>query len=140
METASPQVFIPITHPEIEDYFSKNNNERKDTNIGFITFNFLKEENLESSLSLGDPIYCQTCGASINIYSNVRKNPHDENSTWICAFCNNENHLLEFNEKEKPIINDPLYLIENFNYYKKEIMQAKEIIPSFLYFFYHLFI
>ena len=70
MKTASPQLYLPQNKIEIKEYFEKDMNERKDTNIGVIGFSFAKED-LKKSLSLGDPIFCVNCGAALNSMSTI---------------------------------------------------------------------
>lgn len=126
MNTASPQLFIPINKSEIKEYFSQSNEERIDTNIAVITFNFLKE-NFEETLNYNKPYFCEECRAAMNFSSKIIEN-NDEKSTkshiWKCEFCDFVN-FFDFEEKQKPDNKDPIYLLKDKNA-KKEQEETNE--------------
>jgi len=110
MKTASPQLFVPISQNDIKEYFASNSNERKDTNIGLLSFNFLKE-GLHDTFSAEDLILCEACGAALNVHSKLQDaNEEKMKNLWYCEFCNSAN-LVILKEIEKVKKSDPLYLM-----------------------------
>lgn len=126
MQFASPQLFVPTTPAEIQNYFVQDINERQNTNIGFITFNFLKENFKDSLFSAKEPFICQKCGAAINLYSNIRESEDNSKHLWPCEFCGHQNILHEFDENEKPITNNNVYLLKKFDKKKTNMAEHQE--------------
>lgn len=127
MNTASPQLFIPINKSEIQEYFSKSNEERVDTNIAVITFNFLKENFLEK-LSCNKPYFCEECGAALNFSSKIMENNAEKptkHHIWKCEFCDFVN-FFDFEHEEKPDSKDPIYLLEGTLAKKEEDSKEEE--------------
>ena len=112
MKTASPQLFVPILEKDIKDYFAANIiNERKDTNIGLLNFNFISS-NLEDCLPKEELILCNNCGAALNFHSKIKEETEEKQKfLWVCEFCYCEN-FIQINENEKIKKADPLYLLQ----------------------------
>ena len=101
---ASSKMYVPGNEKESKEYFSHNNDDRKDTNIICIGFSILKQDP-KNLIQNGDPILCSNCKVGFNCYSiSVAQ-------VWACEFCGAKN-LLQIDENEIPKKEDCLYLLE----------------------------
>ncbi len=67
-----------------------------------------------SELATGDPIFCSSCNAVFNMYSNVEELKRDEGEEcqiWTCEFCNTKNPV-QVEPEEKPKTKEVNYIVE----------------------------
>ena len=110
MGMASSKMYVPGNEKEAKEYFSKNNDDRKDTNIICIGFSILKQDP-KNLIQNGDPILCGNCKVGFNCYSESAQKNSENNRVWDCEFCGCLNKLL-IDENEIPKKEDCLYMIE----------------------------
>lgn len=131
MKTASPNFFVPIKPGQIKEYFASNVNERKDTNIGLISFSFLKE-GAKAALNPADLLLCSHCTAALNFLSQIREEFNEEKTSqdylWTCEFCGHENSV-DISDNEKIKKSDPLYSIQR-EAVKEETKKAEETVKE----------
>ena len=106
MGMASSKMYVPSSEKEKKEYYS--NADQPDTNIICINFAILKQDP-KSLIQIGDPIICEKCGASFNMFSCLKN--ENQKKIWICEFCQNINELV-IEQEEIPNKDDCLYLIE----------------------------
>lgn len=110
MGMASSKMFVPSEEKEMKTYFSRDKNDRKDTNIICIGFSILKQDP-KSLIQNGDPILCSNCKVGFNCHSKSEYLESKKARLWICEFCGHQN-FLQIDENEVPSKEDCLYLLE----------------------------
>ena len=78
-----------------------------DANVFKIQFKTLVEK---SEIATGDPTHCDSCGAILNKFSEL-KPIDEERQTWVCEFCLAKNEV-EIEEGEQPTAQEVNYLLE----------------------------
>ena len=107
---ASSKMYVPSNEQESKEYFSRNINDRKDTNIICIGFSILKQDP-KNLIQNGDPILCCQCKVGFNCFSESSYKLPENARLWICEFCGFSNWL-QIDENEIPKKEDCLYLLE----------------------------
>lgn len=70
----------------------------------------LKESTFE--LATGDPIYCSSCKAILNMYSELKDDESNPGKQiWTCEFCNHKS-TVEVEPEEKPRGETVSYILE----------------------------
>lgn len=110
MGMASSKMYVPSNEQEAKEYFDKDYNDRKDTNIICIGFSILKQDP-KSLIQNGDPILCSNCKVGFNCYSESIRKESQNTRLWICEFCG-FNNSLQIDDNEIPKKDDCLYLLE----------------------------
>mgnify|MGYP001807195782 CR=1 FL=1 len=59
-----------------------------DTNVFQVTMRCLRDQ---AELATGDPNFCKNCEAVFNMYSVIEEAKGDEQTYWVCEFCDHKN-------------------------------------------------
>jgi len=103
----------------------KHYKQEVDTNVLAFDMSVLKDE---KDVFTGDPIFCKSCKAVLNNYSQITTLEDKKEQVWICEFCGNSNEI-QIEPEDQPKKDEVRYILEpapNEEEKKEELKVSEE--------------